>query len=338
MSDEKTEEPSEKKLDDARKKGQVPQRKNVLEAFLMLSGLGIVLGMWRSFAAETSRVVDLGYQAIIEGPETVATAVGETINSILMLCLAATGALGFLTLLLNLMLNKFNFAPAAMEPKFDKLNPVNGLKGIFSKQTLYNFGRMLIYFSCVSLILYVTIRSNIVDVVHAAACGLTCLADLFPGMTLQMVIMILLVLILMAAADFKLQTAMFRSQNKMSKDEVKREYKGSEGDPLIKGQRRAIAEEDAHMPSPKDVTHVVYGSNHLVAMIYNSGQTPFVVMKGKGPAVARMQQRFRALGAKCVNIPVVAQEFHGRYPVGRHMDAKAAKGMARVLRETGELT
>ena len=337
MSDEKTEEPSEKKLDDARKKGQVPQRKIVLEAVLLVGGLSVVIGLWRPFANETARVVDIGFQAIIEGPGTVGRALGATLNDVLMLSVAATGALGFLTLVLNLMLNKFNFAPAALEPKFDKLNPVNGLKGIFSMQTLYNFGRMIIYFSFVGLLLYITIRSNIVDVVHAAACGLTCLADLFPGMILQMVVLILLVLILMAAADFKLQTAMFRKQNKMSKDEVKREHKGSEGDPMIKGQRRALAEEDAFMPSPKEATHVVYGSNHLVAMIYTPGQTPFVVLKGKGPAVARMQQRFRAMGTKCVNIPVVAQEFHGRYPVGRHMDAKAAKGMGKVLRATGEM-
>jgi flagellar biosynthesis protein FlhB len=337
MSDEKTEEPTQKKLDDARKKGQVPQRKIVLEAILMIAGLGMVMALWRPFADETARVIDLGFQAITDGPDSVGNAVGDTISNVMLLSVAASGGLGFLTLFMNLMLNKFNFAPAAMEPKFDKLNPVNGLKGIFSMQTLYNFGRMLIYFSFVGVLLYVTIRSNIVDVVHAAACGLTCLADLFPNMILQMVIMILLVLILMAAADFKLQNAMFRKQNKMSKEEVKREHKGSEGDPMIKGQRRALAEEDAFMPSPKDVTHVVYGSNHLVAMIYTPGQTPFVVVKGKGPAVARMQQRFRSMGTKCVNIPVVAQEFHGRYPVGRHMDARAAKGMAKVLRATGEM-
>ncbi|MCU0910037.1 MAG: EscU/YscU/HrcU family type III secretion system export apparatus switch protein [Rhodobacteraceae bacterium] len=337
MSDDKTEEPTDKKLEDARKKGQVPQRKNVLEAAVLTTGVMLIMSLWPNFAAGTSRVVDIALLGITDGVAGVRGQLIEAVTDIAILLLAIAGATGFLVLFLNLLLNRFNFAPAAMEPKFEKLNPINGLKGIFSKNTLYMFGRLMVFFPIVSILLYVMVESNMVDVIYASACGLTCLAEIFPDLTRQMVMIILIVLIILAALDFKIQDALFRSQNKMTKDEVKREYKGAEGDPLIKGQRRSIAEEDAVMPGPKDVTHVVFGSNHLVAMLYVPGQTPFVVMKGKGPAVARMQQRFRSLGAACVNIPAVAQEFHKKYPVGQYMDAAAAKGMGKVLRATGEM-
>jgi type III secretory pathway component EscU len=334
---EKTEEPTDKKLDDARKKGQVPQRKNVLEAVLLLTGVTLVMSLWPTFAAEIALVADFAILSITEGYRNVSDPLAMTIQRVLLLIVSIAAALGTMVLLLNLLLNRFNFAPAALTPKFQKFNPVSGLKGIFSKQTVYNFGRLLIYFSAVAGLLYYSIRSNLVDITYAAACGLTCLAEVFSGMILQMVVLILMLLLLLAAADFKLQTVMFRSQNKMSKDEVKREHKSSEGDPHVRGMRRQIAHEDLVMPSPKDVTHVIYGANHLVAVLYNPGQTPFVVMKGRGSMVALMQQRFRMQGAKCVNIASVAQEFHKKYRVGNYMDAKAAKGMALVLRATGEL-
>jgi type III secretion protein U len=336
MSGEKSEQPTQKKLDDARKQGQVPQRKNVLEAFIILAGVIGVSGLWTMVAERLFQVFDAAYDGIERGFD-------EALNNALSSGFRAVAVglvfglvLGVGLLMLNLLLNRFNFAPAALKPKFEKLNPINGLKGIFSKNTLYNFVRLLVYFTAVTAILFFSLHANVANVINAAACGLTCLAQLFPAILLRMVVLILLVLIVLAMLDFRLQTMMFVSQNKMSKDDVKREFKGMQGDPMIKGMRQQISREEMRLPSPREVTHVIHSNAYLVAILYEPGITPFVVMKAKGKSVPGIQARFRAMGVRCVNLPEVARQFHRRYAVSAYMDAQAAPGMARVLRATGE--
>jgi type III secretion protein U len=334
MSGEKTEEPTEKRLDDARKKGQVPQRKYVLEAFILTGGVLGINGLWPSVAAHLADTMDKVFEGIAgdfhEALDPALDSAFEATRVIIMMSLA----LGIALLIFNLLINKFNFAPEAMTPKFEKLNPVNGLKGLFSKNTLYSFIRLMIYFPTISLITYFLIQGNISNALNAASCGLPCLADIFNALILQCVILILLVLIIMAAVDFKLQNMMFITQNKMSKDDVKQEYKGSQGDPLIKGKRQQISREDMYMPSPKDVTHVIFSNSYLVAILYRPGKTPFVVMKAKGDSVPKVLSRFKQMGVHCVNLPAVAREFHMRYTVGNFMDGQAAGSMYKVLQAT----
>ena len=337
MSGEKTEQPTDKKLDDARKKGQLPQRKNVLEAFLILMGVWITVGQWSTVAGYLNNTIDSAISGINkEFDEAMISTLAAGFDAIRFAVIVSL-VLGFGVLFLNLLFNKFNFAPAALTPKFEKLNPVNGLKGIFSKNTLYNFGRLMIYFPAVSIIVFFVIKGNISNALNAAACGLTCLAELFPGILFQMVILILLVLFILAWADFKLQTKIFISQNKMTKDDIKREHKGSEGDPQIKGKRSQLAQEDIHLPSPKEVTHVVYSNSFLVALLYHPGSTPFIVMKVQGDNVMKVQAKFRQMGVRCVNLPAVAKQFFTRYAISTYADINSADGMQSILTSTGEI-
>jgi type III secretion protein U len=334
---EKTEQPTQKKLDDSRKEGQVPQRKNVLEAAIVTAGVFGVTGLWDDVAAGLLSLFDAVFDSIEDGFDHSLAGIWKASLDTSVTVAALIVGLGFGLLLLNLLLNGFNFAPKALSPKFEKLNPVNGLKGMFSKHTAYNFVRLLVYFTAVSLILYMTLKNNLADTIRASACGLTCLAQIFPPMINTMVTQILLVLIILALVDFRLQDMMFISQNKMSKDDIKREYKGSQGDPMIKGMRNQLAHEDMRLPSPREVTHVIYANGYLVALLYKPGSTPFVVMKAKGESVPSIQARFRRMGVRCVNLPAVAREFYMKYAVSAHTDAQSAIGMSKVLRMTGEL-
>lgn len=337
MTGEKTEQPTEKKLDDSRKEGQVPQRKNVLEAFIITGGVLMVGSLWPTVGGHLAETLDSAFTGISDGFDG---AVGPALAAgfaAIRLVIVMSLVLGVALLLFNLLLNKFNFAPGALKPKFEKLNPITGLKGIFSKNTLYNFGRLMVYFPVVSLITYLLIRGNIRNVLNAASCGLTCLAEVFPGLLLQLVVLVIMVLILLAAMDYKLQTMIFISQNKMSKDDVKRETKGMQGDPQIKGKRQQISREDMQLPSPREVTHVIYSNAYLVALLYEEGTTPFIVMKAKGDAVPQIQARFKRMGVRCVNLPAVAKQFHMRYDVASYTDAKAAVGMAKVLKASGQM-
>jgi type III secretion protein U len=331
MSDEKTEQPTDKKLEDSRKKGQLPQRKNVLEATILTLGVLYVAVTWKRFAKGIGGIFDVSIVGITKGLAESRTAfysafVDATSYSVIFMI-----ALAIFVLIFNLVLTKFNFAPESMSPKFEKFNPISGLKGIFSKSTVYSFIRLIIFFSSASLTLIFTIMTNIGDIVSAGACGISCISVVLPRIIIQTVAIILLILLIMAYADFKVQTMLFISQSKMSKDEVKREHKGSQGDPMIKSARKQIANDDANLPTMQEISHVIYSNSVLVALIYREGTTPFVVMKTKGGGVPRLLQKLRSVGATCVNLPLVAAEFHKLGNVGAYMDKRSAKGMAKVL-------
>lgn len=331
MSEEKTEEPTEQKIRESREKGQVPQRKNVLEAFTLCLAAGFIFFNWKSFVAGFDGLFGLSFreleQPLFNKRVKLRVAVFDALEFGFML----TGLLAGFGFVFHMFINKFNFSPKSLEPKFEKLNPVTGLKNLFSKSTLYNFLRLLIYFLLVCVIFYAIVYYYFEEIVEASMCGINCIAEVFYVIFLLTVFSILLLLIILAAFDFKIQDAIFISQSKMTKDEVKREHKGNEGDPLIKSTRRQLAQEDAQMPSLREITHAVYSSGYLVALVYYEGQAPFVVLKCKQAGVQRILTQMRAHSVACVNLPRVARDFYVQSQIGTYLDKRSAPGMIKIL-------
>ncbi|OED49578.1 EscU/YscU/HrcU family type III secretion system export apparatus switch protein [Leisingera sp. S232] len=334
MSGEKTEEPTQKKLDDARKEGQLPQRKNVIEAVFLTVSILLLTGLAGRISEALLSILDNVLLAVQSGFDDGLGYVLISIKELASVFLIFLGAAFAFTLLFGLFLNKFNFAPKAMSPKFEKLNPVNGLKSLFSKNTLYNFGRILTYFIILSLLLYFTIRNNFTEVINASHCGAYCLTPLFLGYLKTLVAIILVVLLILAAADFKVQNALFRKQNMMSKDDVKNEFKGQEGDPQVKGERKSIAMREANLPSLKEATHVIYGEQFMVAIMYYPGAEtpPFMVAKARGGSIGKTLRRSRSYGLRLFNLPGVAKEFHKMAAPGSYLPARSAAGIHKVIK------
>lgn len=334
MSGEKTEKPTPRRLEDQRKEGQVPQRKNVVEAALLTYAVLALIGFSGPLSnalLNLSTVVFLS----LDGDFDDARASSFTASmDVVWLMLAVSASISLFTLLVGMFLNKFLFAPKAVSIKFQKLNPVSQLKNIFSKATIYNFIRLLVYFSALSLLLYIIVVSSFEDSINASYCGGMCLYPLFLSRIRIAVTVILIVLVVLAIVDYLIQDRLFISQNKMTKDEVKREYKGQEGDPEIKARRKSIAMNDAAMPLPSDATHVVHSDQVLVAMIFypTSGQRPFMVFKAKGPRVPSLCRQFRALKIPTVNLPGAALDLYRMAPPGQYLPARSARSIQKVMR------
>jgi flagellar biosynthesis protein FlhB len=290
--------------------------------------------MWPGFVSGVSGVFDVALEDLDQPLGEKWQALFKAMSEGLQFGLIVTGALALAGTFLHLLMNKFNFAPKSMLPQFEKFNPVNGLKGIFSKNTIYNFIRLTVFFIAATSILYFVVKINLGEIIRASYCGVDCVAVVFYQVFVLTLVLILSVLVILAAIDFKVQNEIFLSQSKMTKDEVKREYKGREGDPLIKSTRRQIAMEDATAPTLRDVTHVVYSGGFMVALVYYSGRLPYVAMKAKGDHVRRMVSRHRAAGATCVNLPDVARDFFQRGVVGQYMRRDCIEGMKKIIRNT----
>lgn len=331
MSGEKTEEPTDQRLRQSREKGDVAQRKNILEAFTICAGVVLVFVLWPMFYVGIAGVFDATLESLNKP-------LSEKRNELLsagfdaaLFSLTLTAILAISGLLLHLLLNRFNFAPQSLTPKFDKFNPVTGLKNLFSKSTFYNFGRIMVLFPAICAIYYSVVHSNMGEIVRASYCGVRCIADIFYDIFVQTLVLIIGLLVILAAIDFKIQTVLFLSQSKMTKDEVKREHKGNEGDPLIKSARRQIALEDAETPTLNQVTHVVFSGGFMVGLFLEQGYFPFVLIKADGQNARKATARCRTKGAKCVNLPDVARDFYRMAVVGRYMSRESLEGLKKIM-------
>ncbi len=324
MSGEKTEEASPEKLKKAREKGQLPSKKNTVEIIVLVIGFLVLSATWDTVARSIADVMEAAVEMPIYGFTPSYAKAQDAIGRIIQYALTVTGVLGMVGLVGTLLLNKFNFAPKAMTPNFGKLNPVSGLKGLFSMNTIYNGVRMAMLFVVIGVGAYLVIYGNMGDGIEASICGLSCLIELFSRMIHTMVIMFLASMALFALVDFKIQHILFMKKQKMSKDDVKQEHKNSEGDGQIKGQRQNIAEENLYLPTMKEVTHVVYSNSTLVALMNIPNSAPFVVMKSTGSNVPKLQYKFRQMGKKCINMAGLATRLHKIAKVNQRLEGKEA--------------
>jgi type III secretion protein U len=331
MSDEKTEEPTEQRLRESAEKGQVAQRKNVSETFTVIIGILMIFATWRAFVGGVSAVFDATLDNLDKPFGDRWSELFDALVRSMMFGLVITAVLAFCGTLLHLLMNKFNFAPQSMSPKFEKFNPINGLKGIFSKSTIYSFFRLTIFFSAAMGILYVVVQQNLGEIIRASYCGIDCVAQVFYQVFVLTLVLILGVLLVLAVIDFKIQNMIFLSQSKMSKEEVKREHKGREGDPHINATRRHIAIEDAMAPTLREVTHVVYSGGFMVALVVYPNRLPYVAAKARGDSVRRMVARYRSAGVACANLPDVARDFFHKGAINQYMKRDCIDGLKKIF-------
>lgn len=292
MSGEKTEKPTDKRLRDARKKGQVSKSHDLTSALMLISA---VLIFWLSGTVTATVLL----KAMRGGIETAGSFTGtltrERAGDVLYQAVLDFGLalaplfvfLFFGAILFNYIQVGGLFAFEGVKPDLNKLNPAEGFKQKFLKSRAYlELGKTvlksIITFVVVAWILYAEIP-NIVLLSEQPVGAVT--AYTFT-LILRIGFYVGLLFLGLAIGDFFLQRFLFVNQMKMSKQEVKQEYKESEGDPLIKWMRRSMHREilaQSSVAAVKTADVVVVNPTHVaVALKYDRGAmgAPTVVAKG----------------------------------------------------------
>ncbi|RCS21567.1 hypothetical protein DUT91_23290 [Phyllobacterium salinisoli] len=333
MSSDKTEKPTSQKLRQQRRDGQIPSHKNTAEAGSIIFATGILFLMLPALSVTALSMATVAWDSINGTWLEALRKIVPAISKLALLFLMSVALMAIFSLLLELLLNKFNFSARKLTPKFEKFNPFNNVKQLFSLDSLVSLLIKIVYF-CFSLInLYFSIYNNTRDVISASTCGMRCLVGLYVNFLKINIGVFLLLCLCIGAADYIIQKRLFLRRNKMTKDEVKREYKTHEGDPHIKSARKSIAITDAMLPGPQQATHVIYGEQCLVAVIYHVGKTmgPFVIGTAKGPSVVRMCALYKELGIPTIFLPSVALDFFRMAELGNFLPPRSAHGMKKIL-------
>lgn len=312
MSDEKTEEPTEEKLRKSKKKGEVPQTKNQVTAITLITGPILVYAIWPIFKDPFLRIVDLSFSNLTVSPYQKLVLAAEIAEEIFLVNLGIIFmAMSIIVFFSTLLLSRFTASMESMKPKISKLNPVSGVKNIFKLKSLYTIFYTLVMMVAFSISLCFVLMLYLQDFVNAYDCNEKCLFMLLDINLITMMAIISLLLVIFSLLDIMFQKKLFLKDQKMSKDEVKRENKEMGGSPEIIGKRKEIANEMVFGFDPKEVTLIVYGGEVALAYIYGGGPNdyPFLYKKVVGSGAAQLKDHYANLGKKVEYSGRIANRF-----------------------------
>ncbi|MCP5464970.1 MAG: type III secretion system export apparatus subunit SctU [Deltaproteobacteria bacterium] len=314
QSQEKTEEATPKKLREARKKGDVAKSKDLTMVVVMVAIFATVALMTGTIASEVELFMRKTFAMVSKDPLT-----GNDMWSL--------GKMGFFALVkilgpifiagmvaaivANYLQVGAIFSTEPLKPKIEKLNPVEGFKNIFKAKTFIELIKNMFKLTVVIYLAYFTVDQFLQEILLSPRVNIIEGVMLAGEIITSFFIKVALIFLVISLLDMGIQQWDFAKRQRMTKDEVKREYKQDEGDPQIKGERRRIHREMVFGDAKQNVKKadaVVSNPTHVaVAIQYDREEmaAPEVLLKGQKKFAEMMLEIAREEGVPIVrNVPL----------------------------------
>lgn len=287
-SGEKTEQPTPKRLRDARQKGQVAKSKEIAGTLGLVLILAYILIRADAITDAFAGMVSATAYAVVLPFQQGLSLIVQAFRAVVIQLLAPILGIAIMAAIVgNIVQVGVLFAPEAAKPSLKKLNPGAALKKMVSVKNFLDFGKNILKVLTLGILVLLIVRSGLGDLVRSGACGLECAVPVFASLTTQIIVYSMGIFIIAAGADYALERWQFIKGMMMTKDEVKREYKEMEGDPHIKGRRRQLARELLTSDSVQATRHasavVTNPTHYAVAIRYDREEAPLprVIAKGE---------------------------------------------------------
>lgn len=247
-------------------------------------------------------------------------------------------AFGFVvTLLVSIVQVGWKVSTKPMKPELSKLNPLNGFKRIFSKDSLFELVKSILKIVIIIYIAYTSIKDNANDLFALYDLGLNQAVALVGTLIINTGIKISIVYLVIGLADFIYQKHKFNEDMKMTKQEVKDEYKNTEGDPQIKGRQRRKMQEVSQKRMMQDVPKadvVITNPTHFaVALKYEAevSSAPVVLAKGEDYLAQKIKEVARENKIEIVENKPLARMLYHNVDVGAEIPPELYQAVAEVL-------
>lgn len=339
--DERTEPASEKKLEDARKKGSVAKSQDLNSAVMLLFGFFTLLVMGGTAVEQMSAVLR---RTLSEAPMmtidhgsigTIFSGAMTDLGMILLPMLAVFFVVGFVA---NVAQVGLKFSPEALAPKWGRLNPLAGIKKVMlSSHSAVELVKGIVKTIVLGIIGYTVIDDLIADAVTLVDSDIRSIARFLVAATSEVVIKVGVAYAVIAAADYFYQKFEFAKNMRMTKQEVKDEYRMNEGDPQVKGRIKTIQRQIAYKRMMTDVPTanvVVTNPTHFaVALKYESGKmsAPKVVAKGADLIALKIKEIAKAHNVPIVEDKPLARALYAAADVGDDIPEKLFQAVAQIL-------
>ncbi len=337
---EKTESASPKRLDDARKEGDVPRSRELATfAVLMTAGCGLWFtggGMVHEMRRVMTSGLSLTREQVFDS-NVLILRVTSDIAQVMLVCLPLAGAIMFVAIASPLVIGGFMFSSKAFMPKFSKLNPFTGLANLVSTNALVELIKAIVKTIVVGTVAWLVIMSQKEEVMTLAA------EPLRAGMThmVSMMAMAFLYIVgglgIVAAIDAPYQIWHYANKLKMTRQEVIQEAKESDGNPQVKGKIRQLQREMAKRRMMADVPTadvvVTNPTHYAVALKYGDGEqgAPRVVAKGSDEVAAKIRELAKDNKVPLLEAPALARALHKHTEIGDEIPEALYSAVAEVL-------
>ena len=343
---EKTEPATDKKLRDARDEGKVAKSKELTAAFDLIV-LFLVLKVFVSFVGEKL----LGFFSYIYNrmPDflnetqkdmssvTVRNFMNDIILQFLLTCLPFFIFGVVVTILVSIVQVGWKVTTKPMAPKLDKFNPINGFKRIFSKDAIFELIKSVLKIGVILYMAYSSIKSHQNDIFILYELPLKRAVALVGDIIINTGLKISIVYLIVGIVDYIYNKHKFNEDMKMTKQEVKDEFKNTEGDPAIKGQQRKRMQEASQRRMMQDVPKadvVITNPTHFaVAIKYDAdtNQAPVVTAKGQDYVAMKIKEIARDNNIRIVeNKPLARMLFHN-VELGAEIPPELYQSVAEIL-------
>ena len=337
---QKTEPPSPRKLGDARKKGQVPKSRDLSAALILLAALATIAMTKDNIVLSMERLLLEYFRAgiTVDLPAESLPYYGfRFLAQMSMVLLPLFAVIMLMSLAANVAQVGVMFSPQVLQPKMDRLNPIQGIKRIFSLRSLFELAKNLLKVIIVAAAVYLVVKSRLPEMLL--------IYFKTPAQLIELIAEAMLIaaftgggaFLVVSLFDLMFQRYEHTKNLRMTKQEVKDEMKQTEGDPLVKSwlrrRQREIIVNAIRREVPR-ATVVITNPTHLaVAIRYDEKEmsAPVVTAKGAGDLVQVMKRLARLNKVAVVENPPVARTLFKSVEVGQEIPMELYQAIAEIM-------
>jgi flagellar biosynthesis protein FlhB len=337
--EDKSQEPTQKRLDDALKRGDVAKSQEVNTWFVIAGGTLVVM----AFAGSMSHGLTTSMRGLLANSYAIRVE-GRSFLPIVQkigIDVIAAAAIPLLLLMLaailgNMVQHRLVWTGEPLKPKLSKISPLAGFKRLFSKVALMNFAKGIVKLALLGAVMTAllwperTRLDTLVTIDPAAILPMT------QSLALQLLGAVVAILAFIAAADFLFQYRQWFERQKMSFQELKEEFKNTDGDPHVKAKIRQVREgrmRKRMMASVPEATVVITNPTHYaVALKYERGMNaPVCVAKGMDAIALKIREVAEANAVPIVENPPLARALHATVEIDSEISAEHYQAVAEVI-------
>lgn len=340
QAQERTEQATPKRLEEARRKGQIPRSRDLSAAAVTLAGGFALYMMGEQISGNLYGLMRRGLtlsrdQAL--DTTFLLPALSSAAADGLRACIPVLSIVFLAALLAPLALGGWSFSTEAMAPQFNRLNPLEGFKRIFAMRSLVELAKALGKFGIVAIIAVIVLRHDAPSLMALGQEPLQQAIGHAIKISGQGLLSISAGLLVIAGIDVPYQLWQYARQLRMSREEIREEFKESEGSPEIKGRIRsmqqALARQRMMQDVPKADVIVTNPTHFAVALRYDDKKmrAPIVVAKGADEIAARIREIAREHSVPVFEAPPLARVLYRSVDIGEEVPSSVYVAVAQVL-------
>jgi len=337
---EKTEQPTPRKLQEARRKGQVAKSRDLSSALVLMVAVAMLYAASQSIVQGLERHLAWYYTNCFSfglPDQRLYWAIVRSLLDVLWIFTPLLLVIIFVAVFSNVVQSGFLLSPEAVMVKMERINPLEGFKRIFSLHSLVELIKTILKVAVVGVVSYLVAAKYIPELLLVYFKN--------PAQEMYEVISAIIAVsaagggayLVLALLDFYYQRFDFMKKMRMTKQEVKDEYKNTEGDPQVKGwlrrRQREVVMNRIRQEVPRATVVVTNPIHYAVALKYEEGVTeaPLVVAKGAGDIALRLRGIAAEKNVPVVENPPLARAIFQQVDVGRQIPAELYQSVAEVL-------